>query len=117
MGESLPSAAAAFLAHKRALGRKYRSEEAALRLLVAFADEHGARPSRQLTPELLDAFMASRPRTRPRSLNELVGIVGCFLDWAATQQLGSVAAAHPQTAGDGPAHPVPVRHRPGPPAP
>ena len=87
MSESLPSAAAAFLAHKRALGRKYRSEEAALRLLVAFADEHGAGRLDQLTPELLDAFMASRPRTRPRSFNELVGIVGCFLDWAVTQQL------------------------------
>ena len=31
-----------FLAHKRALGRKYLSEEHELRLLVRFADEHGS---------------------------------------------------------------------------
>ena len=32
-----------FLEHKRALGRKYASEEAELRLLVRFAEQHGAR--------------------------------------------------------------------------
>lgn len=87
MSDSLSSAVAAFLAHKRALGRKYRTEEATLRLLVGFADSHGLERLDQLSSALLDAFVASRPRSRPRSFNQLVGIVGCFLDWAVTQQL------------------------------
>ena len=41
MNDSLAAAVADFLAHKRALGRKYRTEEATLRLLLAFADQHG----------------------------------------------------------------------------
>ena len=41
---------------------------------------------RQLTPCLLDAFVASRPRARARSVNHLVGILGYFLDWAVTRQ-------------------------------
>lgn len=87
MSQGLASAVAAFLAHKRALGRKYHSEEAELSLLVAFADAHGVNELDQLTPTLVEDFVASRPRTRPRSFNHLVGVVGCLLDWAATQQL------------------------------
>jgi integrase len=87
MSETLSSTVAMFLAHKRALGRKYRTEEATLRLLVGFANDHGLERLDQLSTELLDAFVASRPRSLPRSFNQLVGIVGCFLDWAVTQQL------------------------------
>jgi len=83
---NLATTTADFLAHKRALGRKYLTEEATLRLLLAFADEHGVAQLQELTPTLLDAFVASRPRSRARSFNHLVGILGCFLDWAVTQQ-------------------------------
>jgi integrase len=86
MNDNLATAAAEFLAHKRALGRKYQTEEATLRLLLAFADQHGVADLRELTPSLIDAFLASRPRARARSFNHLVGILGCFLDWAVTQQ-------------------------------
>lgn len=86
MNDSLATAVADFLTHKRALGRKYQTEEATLRLLLAFADQHGVEDLRQLTPSLLDEFVASRPRERARSFNHLVGILGCFLDWAVTQQ-------------------------------
>lgn len=86
MNDSLTVAVADFLAHKRALGRKYRTEEATLRLLVAFTAERGVEDLDQLTSALLDAFVASRPRTRARSFNHLVGILGCFLDWVVTQQ-------------------------------
>jgi integrase len=87
MSEDLAPAVAGFLAHKRALGRKYRTEEATLRLLVAFAGERGVEDLDRLTAPLLDAFFASRPRARPRSFNHLVGIVGCFLDWTVTQEM------------------------------
>jgi len=86
MNDNLATATAEFLAHKRALGRKYQTEEATLRLLLAFADQHGVADLRELTPCLIDAFLVSRPRTRARSFNHLVGILGCFLDWAITQQ-------------------------------
>jgi len=42
MSAELTTAVADFLAHKRALGRKYRTEEATLRLLIVFADDEGA---------------------------------------------------------------------------
>jgi integrase len=87
MSESLGSAVQRFLEHKRALARKYESEERELRLLVRFAEEHRARRLDQLTPALLDEFLASRPRSRPRSFNHLLGVVGCLLDWAVTQEL------------------------------
>jgi integrase len=86
MNDSLASAVADFLAHKRALGRKYLTEQATLRLLLTFAGQHGVTELRQLTPSLLDDFVASRPRQRARSFNHLVGVLGCFLDWAVTQQ-------------------------------
>lgn len=85
MTEDLANAVADFLTHKRALGRKYHTEEATLRMLVAFADGHGAKDLRGLSPALLDEFLASRPRRRARSFNHLVGIVGCLLDWAVAQ--------------------------------
>jgi integrase len=86
MTDSLAAAVADFLAHKRALGRRYDTEEATLRLLLAFAGQHGVQSLHQLTASLLEMFVASRPRTRARSVNHLVGIVGCFLDWAVAQQ-------------------------------
>jgi integrase len=86
MSDNLATAANDFLAHKRALGRKYQTEEATLRLLLAFAYQHGIEELDQLTPCLLDEFVASRPRQRARSFNHLIGTLGCFLDWAVTQQ-------------------------------
>ena len=80
-----------FLAHKRAHGRKYHSEEAELRLLVRFAADRGVIGLGQLTPILLEEFLASRPRSRPRSFNHLLGAVGCLLDWAVSQQLLEVS--------------------------
>ncbi len=86
MNDNLTDSVTDFLAYKRALGRKYNTEEATLRLLLAFTGQHGIDRLSQLTPALLEQFIASRPRTRPRSFNHLVGVVGCFLDWVVTQQ-------------------------------
>lgn len=94
MNDNLDSAVADFLAHKRALGRKYQTEEATLRLLLAFAGHRRVERLHQLTPSLLDAFIASRPRSRARSFNHLVGILGCFLDWAVTQQRLEASPLH-----------------------
>ena len=89
--ESLDQVVDRFVAHKRALGRKYNSEESELRLLVRFCAERGVRRLSELSPALLDEFLASRPRSRPRSFNHLLGVVGCLLDWAVSQQLLEVS--------------------------
>lgn len=85
MTDTLTAAVGDFLAHKRALGRKYLTEEATLRLLLDFADEHGIIALHELTGPLLERFIASRPRHRARSFNNLVTIVGVFLDWTVVQ--------------------------------
>ena len=117
MTETIESAVTGFLEHKRAIGRKYHSEEAELRLLVRFARDHGADRLDRLTPALVDDFLASRPRSRPRSFNHLLGAVNGLLQWAVTGELiqASAGADPPPARRAGP-DPVPVRRGPGPPA-
>jgi len=94
MTESLQTDVADFLAHKRALGRKYHSEEATLRLLLAFAEQHHVEQLAQLTPRLLEEFVTSRPRPSARGFNRLVGNTGTFLDWAVAQQRLDASPLH-----------------------
>jgi integrase len=76
-----------FLTYRRAVGRKYDSEQAELRLLVRYADQRGVHRLDRLTSRILDDFLASRPRNRPRSFNHLLGVVSGMLDWAVMQQM------------------------------
>jgi site-specific recombinase XerC len=94
MTENLGCVVDRFLAHKRALGRKYNSEQAELRLLVRFAEEHHADRLDQLTAALLDDFLASRPRSHPQSFNHLLGVVRGLLDWAVTYELLQTSPLH-----------------------
>jgi integrase len=82
MTETVASAVDRFIAHKQAHGRKYHSEARELALLVRFATEHEIGCLSGLTPALLEDFLASRPRTHPRSFNHLLGVVRGLLDWA-----------------------------------
>jgi integrase len=90
-GESIEEAVDRFLSHKRALGRKYNSAQSELRLLVRFCAERDVTGIGQLRPVLLDEFLASRPRSRPKAFNHLLGVVRCMLDWAVAQQLIEVS--------------------------
>jgi integrase len=90
-GESIEEVVGRFVAHKRAVGRKYNSAQSELRLLMRFCAERGVVGIGQLTPALLDEFLASRPRSRPRGFNHLLGVVRCMLDWAVAQQLIEVS--------------------------
>ena len=114
MTGDLAPAVAHYLAHKRALGRKFHGEEKSLDLLVAFCEAQGLERVDQLDPVFLDAFFSSRPRPRPRSFNNLVGIVGCFLRWAVDQELVAASPLRTEPAPPelGP-DPVPVRSFPG----
>lgn len=78
---------AAFLAHKRALGCLFRVEELSLRLVDRFLVEQRIRSLIAITPDVVDAFLASRPRHAPRSYNHLRGTLARLFDWLAAQDL------------------------------
>lgn len=78
---------AAFLAHKRALGMRFSTEEKVLRLLDHYLLNQQIRSVEAITPAVLDAFLASRPRSSPRSFNHLLGIVRRLFEWMVVQGL------------------------------
>ena len=65
-----------FIAHKRSAGRRYHTEEKSLRLLDDFLLERRVLIFAKVTPALIDEFLASRPRSRPRSYNHLRCTIG-----------------------------------------
>ena len=62
-----------FLAHKRALGRKYQTEGEELRLLVRYAADALRSRLDDLTPVLLDDFLCV---PTPRTAAELQRLLG-----------------------------------------
>lgn len=78
---------AAFVAYKRALARRYDTEERSLRLFDHYLAAHGVTCSRDVTSELIEAFLASRPRPRPRSYNHLRGVIDRFFAWLVEQEV------------------------------
>ena len=60
-----------FLAHKRSLRRRYDVEERTLALLDAYFSAKKIDSLVEVTPALVDEFLLSRPRSRPRSYNHL----------------------------------------------
>jgi integrase len=80
----LASEIVAFIAAKRAFGRKYMTDERMLRLFDAYlAERDVARPD-DVTPAMIDAFLASR-RTGPRYFNSLRAIVHRLMRWLVAQ--------------------------------
>ena len=76
----------AYLSYKRALGRKFDTEELALQLFDRFLVEERVSDAALVQPALIEAFLASRPRTRPRSYNHLLGVLRCFFAWQVAQE-------------------------------
>jgi integrase len=75
----------AFVDAKRALGRRYVTEEKALRLFDGFLARRAAGGLADVTPELVESFLASRSYRRARSYNMLLGVVRCLFDWLVRQ--------------------------------
>jgi site-specific recombinase XerD len=75
-----------FLAHKRALGRRYATEERQLLLLDRFVAAQKIGRIEDLTPELLEAFLDSRHRRTPKGYNQLLGSVRRLLEWMVVQE-------------------------------
>ena len=87
-----------FVQYKQALNRKYRSEAAALYLFDRYLSEHHVAGWESIDKILIDEFLKSRPRTRPRSYNHLVGVIRRFFAWAVVQELipGNPVIAKPR---------------------
>ena len=86
-----------FLTHKRSLGYRVRTSESALRLLDGFLVEQQVDTIEAITPPVIEAFLASRPRSSPRSFNQLLGIVGHLFDWLMARDLVPQIACANQT--------------------
>jgi integrase len=76
---------ATFVQYKQALSRKYRTEASALRLFDRYLSEHHVSGWESIDHILIDDFLKSRPRVRPRSYNHLVGVLDRFYTWALLQ--------------------------------
>lgn len=74
-----------YLQYKRAIARKYRTEEMALRLLDRFLNDKQITDVAAIDPPLIERFLASRPRKQPRSFNHLLGVTRCFFAWLVLQ--------------------------------
>jgi site-specific recombinase XerD len=83
---SLADPLSRFLQFKQALNRKYRTEAAALRLFDGYLCEHNVADWKAIDSAMIDDFLISRPRTRPRSYNHLLGVLHRFFAFAIMQQ-------------------------------
>lgn len=75
-----------YLMHKRSLGCQFDQEESGLRLFDRFLVERRMRRRAQIKQGVLEAFLCSRPRPRPRSYNQLLGSIGRFLRWLVAHE-------------------------------
>jgi len=74
-----------FIEHKRVLGRRYDTEMLALRLFDRYLVEQRIGAIADLTPDMVEAFLLSRPRRRPRSFNHLLGVMRRFFTWLVSR--------------------------------
>lgn len=58
-----------------------------LRKFNGHLDAQETKTLSEITPALLDAFFLSRPRSRPRSFNHLIGVVGRLFEWMVEHHL------------------------------
>lgn len=75
----------AFIDAKRALGRRYVTDEKQLGIFDRFLTQHDVASTAAITPALIETFLASRSRPRPRSYNQLLGVVRRLFDWLVRQ--------------------------------
>lgn len=76
-----------FLAYKRALGRKFVTEEHCLRQLDRYLLASGVATMAGITPQVLEAYLASYNRTTACSYNSLLSPVRRLFDWLVKQEI------------------------------
>lgn len=74
-----------FLAHKRSLGRRYDVEEKTLALSDDYLVANHIAGLSEVSVDLIDRFLASRPRPRPRSYNHLRCTLARLFAWLVGQ--------------------------------
>ena len=74
-----------FLAHKRALGRRYDVEEKTLALFDDYLVANHIAYLSEVGVDLIDRFLTSRPRPRPRSYNHLRCTLVRLFSWMVGQ--------------------------------
>ena len=79
-----------FLAAKRALNRRFDTEERTLRLLDRYLVERSIIQLVDVTSAVIEAFLTSRPRRHPRSYNHLLGVLRRLFDWMVDQGFSSI---------------------------
>ena len=75
-----------FVQYKRALNRKYRADAEVLRLFDPYLHSRHITSWSAVDNFVIDDFLKSRPRERPRSYNHLLGVVHRFFAFAVMQQ-------------------------------
>ena len=70
-----------YLGAKRAVGCKFGTEDRTLRVFDRFLAERSVGAPGAITPELIEDFMASRPRRTPVSFNNLLGMIRRLFEW------------------------------------
>lgn len=75
-----------YLLHKRALQRKFKTEESVLRLLDRYLVERQISAQTAISSALIEDFLGSRPRKRSRSYNHLLGVTRGFFEWLVIQE-------------------------------
>jgi site-specific recombinase XerD len=98
----------AWLAHKRALGCRFRNEASTLRLLDQFLVEQHVETIDDITPAVIDACLASRPRAATRSYNQLLGIVTRLFDWLVARDVVPRSPVHAKPKRTTVSSPVPL---------
>jgi len=75
-----------FLTHKRSLRRRYHTEEKSLVLLDRYLRDRHITALSEITPTVIDQFLLSRRRTRPRSYNHLRSTLGRLFSYLVDQE-------------------------------
>ena len=86
-----------YIEAKRAAGCRFENEQRTLKLLDRFLAQRNIRVLSQVTADLVDAFLASRPRAN-RSHNHLLGVVRRLFEWLVVHGVvkGSPVRAQPR---------------------
>jgi site-specific recombinase XerD len=76
-----------FVTHKRALNRRFLTEEQHLRLFARVLTDRGVTRLQDVTTEVVHAFVLERPRHRQRSFNHLIGVLQRLFTFLQQQEI------------------------------